>query len=149
MVGGYPDVHPDAQSAESDLRHLLGKIEAGATRVITQFCFEADTLCRFRDRLNKQQVTLPISAGVLPVRNYAGMLQFANRCKASVPASLQARFEQTPLSQHAGLAAELLEQQVRQLVAAEFDIHFYTLNSVTMLNEAWLAVTAAQQRRHC
>ncbi len=149
MVGGYPDVHPDARSADSDLRHLITKIEAGATRVVTQFCFDADTLCRFRERLDNMKITVPISAGVLPVRNFAGMLRFARRCKAAVPPSLQQHFANTPTERHHELASKLLNVLVDKLVASGFDIHFYTLNSVTMLNEAWLAATSGRKLSYC
>ncbi|MBT5938350.1 MAG: methylenetetrahydrofolate reductase [NAD(P)H], partial [Rhodospirillaceae bacterium] len=84
-VAAYPEVHPEAKSAESDLDNLKRKIDAGANRAITQFYFDAATYLRFRDRVAAAGITVPIIPGILPVTNFKQVLKFAGMCGASVP----------------------------------------------------------------
>lgn len=144
MVAGYPNVHPEAEDAAADLQHLVRKTLAGATRIITQFCFEVDTLCAFRDRLVAAGVHQPISAGLLPIRNFDKMLKFAKRCQAPVPDSLHESFTHASPEDRQKLAQDLLNEMTWKLVCEGFDIHFYTLNSVGMVNRAWQAALAGQ-----
>ena len=146
-VGGYPDIHPDATTASADLQHLGTKVTAGATRIITQFCFNVATLCNFRDRLVTAGIQIPISVGLLPIRNFTKMIKFARRCRAVVPPAIQQQFDTTNVAGHKALAAKLLTDLTRDLVAEGFDIHYYTLNSVTIINEAWRNVMLASTTR--
>ena len=141
MVAGYPDVHPDAKNSSADFLYLTEKIAAGATRVITQFSFEVDTLCAFRDRIRAKGIDVAISAGLLPIRNYEKMMTFANRCKATVPADLQEKFTTAKTDDHKKMAQEILTDLTVKLYNEGFDIHFYTLNSIDMINEAWASAS--------
>lgn len=76
-VAAYPEVHPDAQNASADLDNLKRKIDAGATRAITQFFFDNDKFLRFRERAVKAGVTVPILPGIMPVTNFAKVAGFA------------------------------------------------------------------------
>lgn len=145
MVAGYPDVHPDATDAAADFTHLKRKVDAGATRIITQFNFEVDTLCAFREQLAAGGVTIPISVGLLPIRNFKRMLVFAKRCQASVPVKLHERFSAADPADHPAMAQDLLTNMTVALAGEGFDVHFYTLNSVAMVNEAWAAVSTNGQ----
>ncbi len=130
-VAAYPEVHPEAHSASADLDHLKRKIDAGATRAITQFFFDADTYLRFLDRARAAGIEVPIVPGILPVTNFARVLDFARRCGATVPewmADLFTGLDDAPEVRSlvaATVAAELCTR-LRDHGVNEF--HFYTLN---------------------
>ena len=130
-VAAYPETHPEAKSAADDLDHLKRKIDAGATRAITQFFFEPATYFRFRDRTAAAGITLPIVPGILPVTNFAQVRKFAAACGANVPAWLGALFEgldDDPDTRRL-VAAPVAAEQVRALQQGGVDeFHFYTLN---------------------
>ena len=91
-VAAYPEVHPKADSADADLDALKEKIDAGATRAITQFFFDADVFLRFRDRAVAAGITAPIVPGILPILNYARASAMAETCGAVIPERLRKRF---------------------------------------------------------
>ncbi len=130
-VAAYPEVHPEAPSAAFDLDVLKRKIEAGASRAITQFFFSSDVFLRFRDRCAAAGIAAPIVPGILPVTNFARVAQFAARCGASVPDSLRRRFEgldddpETRKLVAASTAIEMVHELRREGVE---EFHFYTLN---------------------
>ena len=97
-VGAYPEVHPDAASAKADLDNLKRKLDAGASRAITQFFFDVDVYFRFVDRARAAGISAPIIPGILPVTNFASVTRFAAACGASVPAWMAASrsFTSTP-----------------------------------------------------
>jgi methylenetetrahydrofolate reductase (NADPH) len=130
-VAGYPETHPEARSAAADLEHLKAKVDAGASRVITQFFFDADVFLRFRDRCVAAGIRVPIVPGILPVTRFAQLQRFAARCGASIPDWLARRFhgldddpETRPLIS-AAVAIDLVTQ-LRRAGIEQF--HFYTLN---------------------
>ena len=130
-VGAYPEVHPDAPSAEFDLDNLKRKIDAGASRAITQFFFSPEPYLRFRDRCAAAGITAPIVPGILPITRFPQMLKFADACGTAVPDSLRSRFdgldddEDTRRLVSAGVAIEMVNA-LRAEGVTEF--HFYTLN---------------------
>ena len=130
-VAAYPEVHPEAPSADSDLDNLKRKIDAGAARAITQFFFDTERYLRFRDRCVSSGIAVPIVPGILPITNFTRMLSFAEKCGASVPARLKSRFsglEGDPDTQRM-LAASVAIEQVDTLTHHGVDeFHFYTLN---------------------
>ena len=130
-VAAYPEVHPEARSADADLDVLRRKIDAGARRAITQFFFDPQVFLRFRDRCAAAGIDQPIVPGILPVTNFARVEEFAARCGASVPDSLRRRFEgldNDPQTRNliAASAAIDLVQSLRKEGVSQF--HFYTLN---------------------
>ena len=84
-VAAYPEKHPEAPSAEFDLDVLKRKIDAGATRAITQFFYDTDLFLRFRDACAAQGITAPIVPGILPITRFPQVTRFAKRCGASIP----------------------------------------------------------------
>lgn len=130
-VAAYPDVHPDAVSAEKDLEFLRRKVEAGASRVITQYFFEPATFLRFRDRAQAAGVAVPIVPGIMPVTNFANLKRFSDNCGAVVPPWLERHFEglDNDLPTRRLVASAIVAEQCRQLIAAGVhEFHFYTLN---------------------
>ncbi len=130
-VAAYPEVHPEAASAEADLDNLKRKIDAGATRAITQYFFDVDVYSRFRDRARAAGISVPIVPGILPVTNFAQVQKFSAACGASVPAwmaDLFAGLDEDPETRRM-VAATVAAEQCRALVADGADeLHFYTLN---------------------
>lgn len=130
-VAAYPEIHPEASSPAADLDNLRRKLDAGATRAITQLFFDADTFLRFLDRCLAAGITAPVVPGIMPVANFGPAKRFAAACGATVPDWLGEAFEGTqddPETRRmvgAVVAAEL----VRLLQANGVDeFHFYTLN---------------------
>jgi methylenetetrahydrofolate reductase (NADPH) len=130
-VAAYPEVHPEARDAQFDLDNLRAKLDAGASRAITQFFFDTDCYLRFRDQCAAAGITAGIVPGILPITRFPQMLRFAKRCGASVPESLAHRFDgldDDPETRRM-IAASFAIEQVRRLQqhgVSEF--HFYTLN---------------------
>jgi methylenetetrahydrofolate reductase (NADPH) len=130
-VAAYPEVHPQAHSASDDLDNLKAKIDAGATRAITQFFFDNDAYLRFRDQCAAAGITAPIVPGILPILRFQQVQRFARRCGASIPAWIRQRFDgldddaETRRLLGAAVALEQVEQLQRHGVE---EFHFYTLN---------------------
>jgi len=130
-VACYPDVHPEAASAEADIEHLRRKVDAGADRAITQFFFSADRFFDFRDRVAAAGLDIEIVPGILPITNVAQARRFAGQCGAAIPAWLDELFEgldELPAARQlvaATVAAELCGQLYSGGVR---HFHFYTLN---------------------
>jgi methylenetetrahydrofolate reductase (NADPH) len=130
-VAAYPETHPEARDADFDLANLRAKLDAGATRAITQFCFDTDAYLRFRDRCAAAGIAAPIVPGILPITRFPQMLRFAQRCGASVPTWLHERFEglDEDAETRRMIAASVAIEQVRRLQAeGVHEFHFYTLN---------------------
>ena len=130
-VAAYPEVHPEAASAEADLDNLKRKIDAGATRAITQFFFDLDTYLRFRDRCAGAGIESPIVPGILPITRFPQLQRFAERCGASVPGWLTERFEgleDDPETRQLIAASVAIEQVALLRKHGVEEFHFYTLN---------------------
>lgn len=130
-VGAYPEVHPDASSPQADLDNLKRKIDAGASRAITQFFFDADVYLRFVDRARAAGINVPIVPGILPVTNFARLKDFAASCGASVPdwlAMLFTGLDEAPDIRQLVSATVTAEQCMRLWEQGVRDFHFYTLN---------------------
>ncbi|HEX7965899.1 MAG TPA: methylenetetrahydrofolate reductase [NAD(P)H] [Gammaproteobacteria bacterium] len=130
-VAAHPEVHPEAVSPQADLDNLKRKMEAGATRAITQYFFDVEVFLRFRDRLASAGIGLPVIPGILPVTNYAQVKKFSLRCGASVPRWLADIFEDVDDDPETRklVAAHVAGEQCRLLQAEGVqEFHFYTLN---------------------
>jgi methylenetetrahydrofolate reductase (NADPH) len=130
-VAAYPEVHPEAPDAKFDLDNLRAKIDAGASRAITQFFFDTDKYLRFRDQCAAAGITAQVVPGILPITRFPQMLRFAKRCGASVPDALAHRFDgldDDPETRRM-IAASFAIEQVRRLQEHGVnEFHFYTLN---------------------
>lgn len=130
-VAAYPEVHPEAPSADFDLENLKRKLDAGANRAITQFFYDTENFLRFRDRCVARGITAPIVPGILPIAKFRQMQNFANRAGAKVPAWLHERFEgldDDPDTQRMLGASVAIEQVVTLRRHGISEFHFYTLN---------------------
>jgi methylenetetrahydrofolate reductase (NADPH) len=135
-VAAYPEVHPEARSAAADLENLKRKIDAGATRAITQFFFDPGAFLRFRDAAAAAGISAPIVPGILPITRFPQILKFAAVCGASIPDWLQERFAgleddaDTRAMIAASVAIDMVETLRRHGV---MDFHFYTLNRAELV----------------
>ena len=130
-VAGYPEVHPDSSTRAFDLENIKRKVDAGASRAITQFFFSADCFFRFRDEAAAAGIAAEIVPGILPVSNVATTRRFAQACGASIPEWLNGLFEgldDLPAARQL-IAATVAAELCGQLYAGGVrHFHFYTLN---------------------
>lgn len=135
-VSAYPEKHPESPSLDADIDYLKRKVDAGATRAITQFFFENDVYFRYLDKVRAAGIDIPILPGILPVTNFKQAANFAGRTGASVPAWLLKRFEglENDAETRKLIAAAVAAEQVTDLVDRGVgDIHFYTLNRADLV----------------
>jgi methylenetetrahydrofolate reductase (NADPH) len=135
-VAAYPEVHPEAESPAADLDNLKRKVDAGASRAITQFFFDPSAFLRFRDAAAAAGIAVPIVPGILPITRFPQITRFAESCGASIPDWLRERFEgleddaDTRALISASVAIDLVETLRRHGVQ---DFHFYTLNRAELV----------------
>ena len=130
-VAAYPEVHPEAPSPLFDLDNLKRKLDAGASRAITQFFYDIDTFLRFRDLCAAAGISAPIVPGILPITRFPQVQRMAGRCGTRIPPWLEDRFnglDDDPDTRRL-IAASVAIDQVRKLERHGVrDFHFYTLN---------------------
>ncbi len=135
-VSAYPEKHPDSPDVEADIDMLKRKIDAGATRAMTQFFFENDLYFRYLERVRARGIDIPIVPGILPVQNFKQTVNFAARCGASVPRWLAERFDglDDDVATRKLIAAAVAAEQVLDLVdRGVTDFHFYTMNRADLV----------------
>lgn len=161
-VAAFPEKHPESPSFEADMDYLKRKVDAGATRAITQYFFDVEHYFRLVERIRSRGITIPIVPGILPVSNVAQVKKFSAMCGASVPGWLSHLFEgldHNP-AMRGMVAVSVAAEQCRRLM--EFgveDLHFYTLNRADLTaavchmlgvrpQEAALKTRALQESQH-
>ncbi|EOL5698909.1 methylenetetrahydrofolate reductase [Escherichia coli] len=134
-VAAYPEVHPEAKSAQADLLNLKRKVDAGANRAITQFFFDVESYLRFRDRCVSAGIDVEIIPGILPVSNFKQAKKFADMTNVRIPAWMAQMFDgldddaETRKLVGANIAMDMVKILSREGVK---DSHFYTLNRAEM-----------------
>jgi methylenetetrahydrofolate reductase (NADPH) len=135
-VAAYPECHPQAPNAAFDLDALKRKIDAGATRAITNFFFDSDCYARFLERAQKAGITVPIVPGILPLTNFANAAKMAKSGNVSIPDAIRVQFEgldDDPQARHV-TATRVALGQCRELYALGIrHFHFYTLNRAELV----------------
>lgn len=130
-VAAYPEVHPEAKSAQADLINLKKKVDAGANRAITQFFFDVESYLRFRDRCVSTGIDVEIIPGILPVTNFKQLTRFAGLTNVKIPGWMNKMFDglendaETRSLVGASIAIDMVKILSREGVK---DFHFYTLN---------------------
>jgi methylenetetrahydrofolate reductase (NADPH) len=135
-VSAYPEKHPDSPTVAADIDMLKAKVDAGATRAMTQFFFENDQFFRYLDRVRAAGIDVPIVPGILPVQNFKQTKSFAARTGASVPDWLAERFDglDDDAATRKLIAAAVAAEQVLDLVdRGVTDFHFYTMNRADLV----------------
>lgn len=135
-VGVYPEKHPESPSLDHDIDVLKAKVDAGATRAISQFFFDIDAFLRFVDKAQGAGVSIPIVPGIMPVTNFKGLKRMAQTCQCSVPDWLSNLFEgldQDPDTRRL-IAGSVAAEMCARLEEEGFrDFHFYTLNRADLV----------------
>lgn len=130
-VAAYPEVHPEAKSAQADLIFLKQKVEAGASRAITQFFFDIDSYLRFRDRCVTVGIDVEIVPGILPVSNFVQLQKMAKVTNVKIPSWMFKLYDGLEKDQTtrnligASIAIDMVKILSKEGVK---DFHFYTLN---------------------
>jgi methylenetetrahydrofolate reductase (NADPH) len=135
-VSAYPEKHPDSPNVEADIDMLKAKVDAGATRAMTQFFFDNDLYFRYLDRVRARGIAIPIVPGILPVQNFKQARSFAERCGTAVPAWLAERFsglDDDPATRKLIAAAVAAEQVLDLVDRGVTDFHFYTMNRADLV----------------
>lgn len=130
-VAAYPEVHPEAKSAQSDLLYLKQKIDAGASRAITQFFFDIDSYLRFRDRCATVGIDAEIVPGILPVSNFKQLERMATLTNVKIPSWMTKMYQGLDDDQTTrNLVGASIAMDMVKILSKEGvkDFHFYTLN---------------------
>jgi methylenetetrahydrofolate reductase (NADPH) len=135
-VAAYPECHPQATSPSADLDALKRKLDAGATRAITNFFFDSDCYARFLERAQKAGITVPIVPGILPLTNFPHAAKMAKSGGVSIPDTVRVQFDgldDDPQARH-DTATKVALGQCRDLYALGIrQFHFYTLNRAELV----------------
>lgn len=139
-VAAYPEVHPQARSAQADLEAFRRKVLAGADGAITQYFFNADAYFRFVEACEGLGLDLPIVPGIMPITNFAQLARFSDACGAEIPRWLRKRLE--GLGDDARAIGELGVDVVTDLCRRMLDagapgLHFYTMNRAEPTLAIW------------
>jgi methylenetetrahydrofolate reductase (NADPH) len=135
-VGVYPEGHPESPSIDHDLDVLKAKIDAGATRAISQFFFDIDAFLRFHERARAAGIKIPIVPGIMPVTNFKGLRRMAEGCRTAVPDWMGNLFEGLdgdPDTRKLLAGAVAAETCARLEEEGFSDFHFYTLNRADLV----------------
>lgn len=134
-VAGYPEMHPDSPNLAADMDNLKRKVDAGATRILTQYFFDNDVFYRFRDATDAAGISIPIIPGILPVTNFAKVVEFSEKCATTVPDSMASQFDgldSDPETRSLIAASVAIEQCEDLLKNGVSSFHFYTLNRAAL-----------------
>src|SRR3546814_255013 len=131
-VAAYPEMHPQASSAQADLDHFVNKVQAGANSAITQYFFNADAYYDFVDRAQARGVGVPIVPGIMPITNYTQLSRFSNMCGAEIPRWIRLRLadfgdDKASIKDFGVEVISRLSQDLLDNGAP--GLHFYTLNN--------------------
>ncbi|MEP3474588.1 MAG: methylenetetrahydrofolate reductase [NAD(P)H] [Hyphomicrobiales bacterium] len=135
-VSAYPEKHPESTSIEADIELLKRKIDAGATRAITQFFFDNEHYYRYLEKTTAAGINIPIIPGIIPILNFKTMTKFAGSSGATIPHWIAKRFEgleDDPKTARL-VSASIAVEQVLDLIDQDVtDLHFYTLNRADLV----------------
>ena len=130
-IGGacYPEKHPESLSIDNDIENLKIKVDTGIDFLVTQLFFDNDTFYRFRDRIAKEGINLPIVAGIMPITNYKQIVRFTDMCCTSIPQKVIDRIDGRSDEETAKVGIDIAVEQSNNLIKNGVDgLHYYTLN---------------------
>lgn len=139
-VAAYPEFHPQAKNAETDLDNFKRKVEAGADGAITQYFFNADAYYSFIEACETRGLTIPITPGIMPITNYTQLARFSDMCGSEIPRWIRKRLEgyaddKDSIKQ---FGEEVVTHLCEQLLAAGAPgLHFYTMNQAGPVSNLW------------
>ncbi len=139
-VAAYPEMHPQAISAQADLDHFLGKVQAGANSAITQYFFNADAYYDFVDRVQARGVDIPVVPGIMPITNYTQLARFSNMCGAEIPRWIRLRLADygDDKASIKAFGIDVISRMSQDLLDnGAPGLHFYTLNNAEVTMAVW------------
>jgi methylenetetrahydrofolate reductase (NADH) len=145
-VSAYPERHPQSPDWETEIAALKRKVDAGADRAITQFFFDNDRYESYCERVSAAGIGIPIVPGIMPVHRFPAVRDFAGRCGASIPDSMERRFDgvATDSETHGEIATAIASEQIADLTSRGVEaFHIYTLNRAE-LTEAICSVVGVE-----
>lgn len=134
----YPEVHPEATSADADLDNLKRKVDDGVQVLISQLFFENQKFFDFMDRVRGAGIDIPVAPGIMPITSVAGIRRMTNLCGCEIPSALNAALSRVVDDEEAtrALGVTWATEQCRELLAQGVPgVHFYTLNKSTATRE--------------
>lgn len=139
-VAAYPEYHPESQSPQSDFKHFKNKVAAGADGAITQYFYNIDAYLRFMDNCQKENISIPVTPGIMPITNFASLTRFSDICGAEIPRwirkQLEAYADDKESLQAFGL--DVVSDLCNQLLENDAPgLHFYTLNQADSTTSIW------------
>jgi methylenetetrahydrofolate reductase (NADPH) len=139
-VACYPEFHPQAPSADEDIRNFKRKIEAGADAAITQYFYNADAYFRLVDACEAQGIDVPIVPGIMPIGNFSQLARFSDACGAEIPRWLLLRMQGygDDAASIRAFGLDVVSELCRRLLAQGAPgLHFYTMNRADLSTELW------------
>ena len=138
-VAGYPELHPESVSPQSEINFLKDKVKAGANGIITQYFYNIDAYFYFLEQCEKANINVPVTPGIMPITNYTSLKRFSDVCGAEIPRwilkNLEAYQDDSESLQKFG--TEVVTEMCQSLIdSGTSALHFYTLNR----SEATLAI---------
>ncbi|MCF7971284.1 MAG: methylenetetrahydrofolate reductase [NAD(P)H] [Methylococcaceae bacterium] len=139
-VAGYPEVHPQARSAQIDFDNFKRKVDAGANAVITQYFYNPEAYFHFLDKCEKSGIDIPIVPGIMPITNYSQLFRFSDMCGADIPRWMRKTLEGFGDDRESIIAFG--EDVVSKLCQELLDngapgLHFYTMNQAKPTLAIW------------
>ncbi|MCG8425823.1 MAG: methylenetetrahydrofolate reductase [NAD(P)H] [Chromatiales bacterium] len=139
-VAAYPEFHPQATSAEADVKNFKRKVEAGANAAITQYFYNPDAYFEFVDICEKQGLNIPIVPGIMPITNYSNLVRFSDACGAEIPRWVRKRLEAMGDDKESikAFGLDVVTAMCERLLAEGAPgLHFYTMNQSTTILKLW------------
>lgn len=139
-VAAYPDIHPQATTAQSDLDNFKRKVEAGANSAITQYFYNADAYCRFIEDCEKRGIEIPVVPGIMPINNFVQLARFSDSSGTEIPRWLRQRLEGfgDDIDSIRSYGMDVVTRLCEQLLEAGAPgLHFYTMNQVGPSRQLW------------
>ncbi|MFT6289259.1 MAG: methylenetetrahydrofolate reductase (NADPH) [Alcanivorax sp.] len=139
-VAAYPEVHPQAESYNTDIAYLKGKFDAGANSAITQYFYNVESYFYFMDQCRATGIDKPIYAGIMPITNFPNLLRFSKNCGAEIPRWICQRIEGYGQDQDSirKFGIEVVTQLCQTLLdSGAPGIHFYTMNQIEPVREIY------------
>jgi len=139
-IAAYPEYHPESTTPQSDFEYFKNKVTAGADGAITQYFYNIDAYLRFMDNCQRENISIPITPGIMPITNFQSLARFSDACGAEIPRwirkQLEAYADDKESLQAFGIdvVSNLCNQLIEQNVPG---LHFYTLNQAAATNAIW------------
>jgi methylenetetrahydrofolate reductase (NADPH) len=139
-VAAYPEFHPQASNAQTDLQNFKRKVEAGADSAITQYFFNPDAYFRFLDDCQLMDIDIPVTPGIMPITNYKQLARFSDACGAEIPRWIRKRLESygDDLESIREFGLDVVINLCEQLLAGGAPgLHFYSMNRAEPVKTIW------------